>query len=139
MAASPVVIDASALIAYFRTDDGHHVAAAQSIGAATGAHRQRLIHPLTLAESLVGAARVGEQVAHAKRIREVGIATTDFDDDAPIRLAQIRTITRLRMPDCCVLDAARQHAAAVLSFDDSLRAAAAGLGIAVVPEYLAEV
>lgn len=116
----------------------HHAAARQSLIDAAQRQRRRWIHPITLAESLVERARVDDHVAHAGRIRALGITTSALDDEAPLRLAQLRTTTGLPLPDCCVVDAARQNDAAVLSFDDRLRAAATNLGIAVVPESLGD-
>ena len=37
--------------------------------------------------------------------------------------------TRLKLPDCCVVLAAQQRAAAVLTFDDRLAAACERLGV----------
>lgn len=51
--------------------------------------------------------------------------------DAAVRLASLRATTRLKLPDCCVVLAAQQHAAAVLTFDGRLAAASERLGVAL--------
>lgn len=127
-----VAVDASAMIAYFDPADAHHAAAvAQFVDAARG-RVGIAIHPITLAEALVGAARAGDHPAHARRIGDLGVVTTELDVEAPLRLAHLRASTQLRLPDCCVLDVALQTGASLLSFDDRLRAAARILSVHVV-------
>jgi predicted DNA-binding protein (UPF0278 family) len=53
-----------------------------------------------------------------------------LSDNARGRLAQLRTDTGLKLPDCCVLLAAQDHDARVASFDTSLLKAARKLGLA---------
>lgn len=49
--------------------------------------------------------------------------------DAPERPAHLRSATRLKLPDCCVLLAAQDvRATTVLPFDDRLRVAAREAG-----------
>jgi len=52
--------------------------------------------------------------------------------DPAIRLARLRAGTRLRLPDCCVVLAAQQSRAAILTFDHRLAAAARDLEIGVI-------
>jgi predicted nucleic acid-binding protein len=47
-------------------------------------------------------------------------------------LAELRVRTGLKLPDCCVLDVALQHRAAVATFDDRLARVARDLGLDVV-------
>ncbi len=75
------------------------------------------------------AADVGNEAV--ERIQAMGVEIVDVDRGAPLRLAQLRSATRLRMPDCCVLDVAQRTGAAVLTFDRRLAAAAQKLGVAV--------
>lgn len=51
-------------------------------------------------------------------------------ENAPERLAQLRTDTGLKLPDCCVLLAAQDHDAHLVSFDTNLLKAARKLGLA---------
>lgn len=125
------VLDACVLIAHFDPDDAHHVAATAAILA--GAGEAVLAHPLTLAETLVAAVAAGVGDEMAERIRAMGVESVAVDGEAPLRLARLRATTRLRMPDCCVLDAAGQADAAVVTFDHQLAAAARVLGLSVEP------
>jgi predicted nucleic acid-binding protein len=123
------VLDACVVIAHLDPDDAHHGAATEALVAAATA--PILAHPLTIAECLVGAvaADVGNETV--ERIRAMGVDIVEVDRGAPLRLAQLRSATRLRMPDCCVLDVAQQAGASVLTFDRRLAAAAQKLGVAV--------
>jgi len=62
-----------------------------------------------------------------------GITLAGRDDDEPLRLAELRAMTRLKLPDCCVLDAARTNEAKLATFDRPLATAARRLDVLVVP------
>jgi predicted nucleic acid-binding protein len=55
------------------------------------------------------------------------------DGGSPLRLAQLRVSTGLRMPDCCALDVARHNRATLVTFDQRQAVAARRLGVAVEP------
>jgi len=57
------------------------------------------------------------------------IALSDPDDAQPWRLASLRASTGLGLPDCCVLDTARQISSAVATFDARLVRRARELGV----------
>lgn len=125
------VLDASALIGHLDPGDAHHEPASQVLVAAAGA---RLVaHPLTIGECLVGAVRSGQGEEVRAAIAAMGVELFAVDGDSPLRLATLRVGTGLRMPDCCVLDAALQRDADLIAFDDRLTAAARRLGLHVVP------
>lgn len=124
-----IVLDASVLIAHLESTDVHHERATELLLAAAG--EVLGASPLTLAEVLVGPARVGRLSSAQDVMSELDIITVPLADDAPGRLAALRVSTRLRLPDCCVLLAAESAAAEVATFDDRLAAAAAGLGLTV--------
>lgn len=63
-------------------------------------------------------------------LHAAGIVIAPRDDDEAMRLAELRVATGLKLPDCCVLDVARRHAAALATFDGALSAAAARNGVA---------
>jgi len=124
-----IVVDASVLIAHLDADDAHHERAqAVLLGAADeplGAS------PLSLAEVLVGPAGAG-QVGHAiAAVRQLQVETVVLPEDAPERLALLRADTGLKLPNCCVLLAARQVHGEVATFDDRLAAVARAQGHAV--------
>jgi predicted nucleic acid-binding protein len=54
-------------------------------------------------------------------------------DDEPLRLANLRATTGLRLPDCCALDTALSNGAMVATFDQALAGAARQLNVAVLP------
>lgn len=117
-----IVADASWIIALRDPNDPHH-ATAIALNDAT-VDEVIALHPLTFAECLVGAARLGELHPAAHAIR-AAFEIVDIDDDAPIRWANLRASTRLRLPDAIVLDVAIVHAASmILTFDRQLAAEA---------------
>jgi predicted nucleic acid-binding protein len=61
------------------------------------------------------------------------VTTVPIDEAAPARLAGLRASTGLKLPACCVLLAAEQVDAAIVTFDHRLAAAARERGIDVRP------
>lgn len=125
-----IVADASWIIALRDPDDPHH----RSAVAVSESHATEVIvlHPLTLAECLVGPAQLDQldQLDSAARALRAAFQVVDVDADAPLRWARLRAETRLRLPDVIVLDTALVHgAAAILTFDTELAAAAAARSI----------
>lgn len=126
-----IALDASVLIAHLGCRDAHHAAAtAILLNAPAGT---LLVHALTLAEVLVGGVRVGRGAAMRDDLRAAGIQVTPPDADEPLRLAELRATTGLKLPDCCVLDIAARHQASLATFDGVLAAAARRRGLAVLP------
>ncbi len=124
-----IVLDASVLIAHLEATDAHHDRATQLLLDA--ADEALAASPLTLAEVLVGPARVGKLTAAQLALRELEIASVPLAEEGPARLATLRATTRLRLPDCCVLLAAETTNAFVATFDNRLAAAATDLGLTV--------
>jgi len=122
-----IVLDASVLIAHLDGGDRHH-ADAQSL---LEAHSQEPLgaSPITLAETLVSPARVGRLADAETALRRLGVDELALGENAPGRLAQLRTDTGLKLPDCCVLLAAHDHDARIASFDTGLLKAAHKLGL----------
>jgi len=124
-----IVLDASVLIAHLGGTDVLHDRAIELLAEAADEYLGA--SPLTLAEVFVGPAWAGKlQVARAA-IRELEVATFPLNDDAPERLARLRSATGLRLPDCCVLLAAETDQAEIATFDDRLASSARGLGLTV--------
>jgi predicted nucleic acid-binding protein len=122
-----IILDASVLIAHLDGGDSHH-ADAQSLLEAGG--RESLgASAITLAETLVSPARAGRLADAEAALRRLGVSELALGERVPARLAQLRADVGLKMPDCCVLLAARQHAGAVASFDSDLLAGARKLGL----------
>jgi predicted nucleic acid-binding protein len=80
---------------------------------------------------LVGPVRAGQLDRATAALAQLQVTTVDLRADAPARLAVLRAGTGLKLPDCCVLQAAEQAQAAIATFDDRLAAAARELGVDV--------
>jgi predicted nucleic acid-binding protein len=123
-----IVADASWIIALRDPLDPHH-ASAIALNEAT-VDETVVVHPLTFAECLVGAARLGRLDAAADAIR-AAFQIVEIDIDAPLRWANLRARTRLRLPNAIVLDTALINAAStILTFDQQLAAEANDRAIA---------
>lgn len=125
-----IVLDASVLIGHLDARDPHHERAtallaasdAEPLGAST----------ITLAETLVAPARAKRLDEAKAALERLGVEELDLGEDAPARLAELRAGIGRKLPDCCVLAAARQHGGSVASFDADLCKAARKLGLEVV-------
>lgn len=124
-----IAMDASVLIAHLNPADPRHLAAT-AILLAAGPGRM-LVHTITLAEVLVGGVRAGQGALMRDDLRAAGIRVAPHDDDEPLRLAELRASSGLKLPDCCVLDVAIHHQASLATFDDALAAAARKRGVPV--------
>ncbi|HWG74741.1 MAG TPA: PIN domain-containing protein [Acidimicrobiales bacterium] len=123
-----IVLDASVLIAHLDAGDAHHERASALL--ADVAAESLSASSLTVAEVLVGPARAGQLGRATTVLDQLGVATQHLPEDAPVRLAMLRADTNLKLPDCCVLLAAEQAYATVITFDHRLAAAAAERGMA---------
>lgn len=126
-----IVLDASVLIAHLNPVDAHHDAATQILLDSLSA--SLIVHPMTLAEVLVGGARVGLAEQMNADLDAAGLLLADHDAKEPLRLAELRATSGLKLPDCCVLDAAIANNASLATFDNALAAAARKRGVTVVP------
>lgn len=125
-----IVLDASVLIAQLDKGDIHHHRAirlleesgTEPLGAS----------PITLAEVLVMPHRAGVLAQANAVLHDLGIRAIDFMYDAPVRLAQLRAETNLKLPDCCVLLATEQTYGCVATFDLRLARAARELEMDVL-------
>jgi predicted nucleic acid-binding protein len=118
-----IVVDASVLIAHLDEQDALHEQAVERLLAA--ADEPLGCSTLTLAEVLVGPARRGRlddarAAMEALEVQEIPLATGAAGD-----LATLRAQTGLKLPDCCVLLAARDaQASGIVTFDERLARAA---------------
>jgi predicted nucleic acid-binding protein len=123
-----IVLDASVLIAQLDSGDRHHANAQSLLEANT--QEPLGASPITLAETLVSPARAGRLADAETALQQLGVNELTLGENAPGRLAQLRTDTGLKLPDCCVLLTAHDHDAHVASFDTTLLKAAHKLGLA---------
>lgn len=124
-----IVLDAHVLIAHFDPSDKHHERASRLLLSATGDSLGA--STITLAEVLVGPARVGQLDRARNALLQLQIIGLLVDDNASVGLAQIRADTDLKMPDCCVLLAAEQAGATLATFDERLASTARSRGLVV--------
>lgn len=125
-----IILDASVLIAHLDRNDAHHERAERLLrennGRALGAST------ITLAEALVAGARSGQLRELRGAIERLGVTEMLTGSDAHVRLAELRARTGHKLPDCCVLLAAKEIGGAVASFDAALIEAAKGLKLLTV-------
>ncbi len=127
-----IALDASILVAHLYPLDAHHGAATSLLLDAVVDERL-LVHALTLAEVLVGGVKIGQGAEMLADLKMAGIMLASRDDDEPLRLAELRSKTGLKLPDCCVLDVAVSNEAKLATFDRALATAAHRLGVSVMP------
>ncbi len=115
-----ITLDASVLIAYLSRRDAHHEAAIEILASAVP---PLLVHPITLAEALVGPVRLDRGREVMDHLAAVGVVVDETPTD-PLSLAELRNSTGCKLPDCCVLLTARRHRTPIGTFDVRLRRAA---------------
>lgn len=123
-----IVVDAGVLIGLLDDRDAHHRAALDMLERTPPPY---LVHPLTLAEVLVGPARVGREAQAWDDLKEIGVEVAALGPDEPLALARLRAEHRLKMPDTCVLATAVHYGCRLATFDRQLAAAAARSGRAL--------
>ena len=123
-------LDASVLIALMNAGDAHHRDAVTLVRRAAIAG-DVAAHPITIAESAVGAAEHGRLPQVRDAFAGLGLETAPGDPDQPWRLADLRAKTQLALPDCCVLDVALETQGTLATFDARLAAAARERGVPV--------
>jgi predicted nucleic acid-binding protein len=125
-----IVLDASVLIAHFYAKDAHHERADRLLDEV--ADHELAASPLTLAEVLVGPIKIGRLDQARVALRKLGVRSVALHGDAYLGLAELRAMTNLRLPDCCVLFAAEQEEAELATFDDRLGSVAGSRGVVVL-------
>jgi predicted nucleic acid-binding protein len=125
-----IVLDASVLIAYLDSEDAQHDRAETLLARAID--DDFAVNTLTLAEVLVMPARRSRLGTARKALEDLDVHELTFPADSAVTLAELRAVTNLKMPDCCVLLAAEDARASVASFDDRLCDAAASRNLVVV-------
>jgi len=125
-----VVLDASVLIGHLDNNDPHHARAVGLLDATDG--RMLGASTITLAETLVAPARAGRLADAQAALNRLGVRELAFGDEASSRLARLRADLGVKLPDCCVLLVAHEHAGAVASFDAAVIRAAHELGLRTI-------
>lgn len=123
-----IVLDASVLISHLI--EGVHSTRALDI---IDTEEELAIHPITLAECLVGPARVSREAEAMRTIEALGIERLRISTEQPLTLAKLRAGTSLKLPDCCVLAAAMETGATLATFDTVLAKVASEHGVTIAP------
>lgn len=127
-----ITLDASVVIAHLDPRDAHHRHATALIREHID--RQFLIHPLNLAEVLVGGVRDGRGQEMLADLDAIGIRTFHSSEDEPLRLATLRAESGLKLPDCCAVDTALTTRSPLATFDGNLWRAGQQRHLTVLPE-----
>lgn len=115
-----IVLDANVLIAYWGTPDAHTDAVLDILDT----EEELILHPVTLAELLVGPTRVGLERDAMADFTRLGVERHLPVLDEPFRVASLRAATRLKLPDTYVLATAIELDATLATFDRRLADAA---------------
>lgn len=89
------------------------------------------MHPVNLAEVLVGGPRQGRGQQMASDLETLGVVVADQLEGEPSRLAELLVRSGLKPPNCCALDTAITRQSALATFDEALAAAARDEGVQV--------
>ena len=127
-----ITLDASVVIAHLHPHDPHHVVAANYLREIAG--EQLVMHPLNLAEVLVGGARARRGEEMLADLHAIGVRPAEPSEGASLRLATLRVTSGLKLPDCCALDTALTTGSTLATFDVDLAAAARARHVPVSPE-----
>ena len=126
-----IVVDSCVAIAWLGVEDAHHDSAERLLLDHAGS--DFVVHPLTLAEILVGPAKAGRAERALESLSGSGFRADVPDAGQPVRLAELRADTGLKLPDCCALDVALAHHAPLATFDDRLASVAEARDLQVLP------
>ena len=126
-----ITLDASVVIAHLDPRDPHHEAATRCLRGS--ASEGFLIHSLNLAEVLAGGVRSGRGQEMLADVNAIGVRIADRGDGEPLRLANLRADSALKLPDCRALDTAMSTGSTLATFDDALARAARHRHVKIVP------
>lgn len=127
-----ITLDASLVIAHLSAHDANHHRATLFLRESTT--EVLLMHPLNLAEVLVGGVRAGRGQEMLEDLGAMGITASAAGESDPLALATLRAETALKLPDCCALATALKSGSALATFDDRLAQVATSRHVMVLPE-----
>ncbi|MCA1781234.1 MAG: type II toxin-antitoxin system VapC family toxin [Dermatophilaceae bacterium] len=126
-----IVLDASALIALLDGADAHHAAVSGVLRET--AREPWAVSALTLAEVMTRAAEDEESLLElSETLADLELTVVPLRWEDVEALALLRSRSRLRMPDCCVLLVAQRRGGRILTTDPTLGRRAGELGFDVV-------
>ncbi|MDN4595884.1 type II toxin-antitoxin system VapC family toxin [Leifsonia virtsii] len=118
-------VDAGVLIGLLDPEDARHAAATEvfSLGI------RFLVHPVNLAEALIGPERRGRSLEAFEDLRRFGVVPETLSSNEALILARVRAEHSLRMPDACALAIAVGNDIPLITFDKRLAAEAKKRGL----------
>jgi predicted nucleic acid-binding protein len=126
MATVITILDAGVIIAAMDATDPHHTRAIQFLRTTSDTLR---VHPLNLAEALVGQVRRERGAQALAAIQATGIDALPADTVDALALATVRADTGLKMPDAVALASAMTLDARLATTDARLGHAAHDAGV----------
>lgn len=127
-----ITLDASVVIAHLNSHDPHHQTATAYLHQSAG--EELVIHSVNLAEVLVGGVRAGRGQEMLTDLESIGIHVADRQDGEPLRLANLRAESALKLPDCCAMDTDLTTASTLATVDDGLARVACQHHLTVAPD-----
>jgi predicted nucleic acid-binding protein len=124
------VLDANILIAISDPANALHHSALTTLASIP---HGRTIHPVNLAEVLVGPSRTNQAQQAEQDWTDLGVRTLSGDLVPPYEVATVRAGHAISLPDAYALASASTIKATLVSFDIGLRRAATKAGLAVLP------
>ena len=88
-----------------------------------------LVHPVNLAEALIGPERRGRSLEAFEDLRRFGVVPETLGTNEALILARVRAEHSLRMPDACALAIAVGNDIPLITFDKRLAAEAKKRGL----------
>lgn len=126
-----IVLDASVLIGHLEPADAHHRRATDLL--LRHAQSPLVASVMTVSEVLVGARRAGRMPDATSALMRLGLERVPITSEYAERLSELRHVTRLKLPDCCILLAAEVVEGTIATFDDRLAARAHEMGRLLEP------
>ncbi|WP_165808039.1 MULTISPECIES: PIN domain-containing protein [unclassified Microbacterium] len=123
-----IVLDANVLISFWAEGDAHAADAFEILDT----EEDLVLHPVTLAETLVWPVREQRESEALEDHARLGVERLTPATDEPLRVARLRAETGLKLPDAYVLAAAIMLGATLATFDRRLADIARERGVEVV-------
>lgn len=126
-----ITLDTSTLLAILNADDPH-ARLAQIVLVAY--QPPFYAHEVNVAETLVRAIGHETQLSDIKAFYDEFVEIVGSDGfEGALRIAEIRSASSLKIPDCFPIDVAAETSRVLATFDQKMATAARGLGLEVVP------
>ncbi|WP_336628308.1 MULTISPECIES: type II toxin-antitoxin system VapC family toxin [unclassified Microbacterium] len=123
-----IVVDANVIIAFWTPDDPHADESMEILDT----EEDLVLHPVTLAETLVWPVREGREDEAVQDVARLGVERHAPLLDEPVRVARLCAESRLKLPDAFVLATTEELGATLATFDQRLADVARERGVPVL-------